>query len=165
LERLKLISFDPASLKEAQELIPVVQTEIDKAAEAAKKTAEEKAAAEKAAQRRTWFYTLDKYYSEFKELDDEAGLTARIFLGPVVAKMNTMQKNIVAYCNSHTGMQPTELDAMRQSLSNYVSNKYKAMYYFALEDESAFLGYLILTEVFEQDYLKQREIVAKRYGF
>jgi tetratricopeptide (TPR) repeat protein len=182
LERLKLVSFDPASLTEAQELLPTVQADADKAAAAAKvaaaKIAAEKAAAAKiaaanaaaakvASQRRTWFKSLDGYYWEFKGLDDDASRTARYLLTPKVTKMEELEGRIVAYCSSHTGMQPTELDGMRAALSGYVSDSFLAIDYFRTgsDYESISFSYTDKAEAHRAEYLRLRAIVAKRYGY
>jgi hypothetical protein len=175
LAQLKLVTFDPVSLTEAQALLPTVQADADKAAAAAAaakaaadKAAAEKAAAEKvAAQRRTYFRTLDGYYWEFKGLDDDASRTARYLLAPKVVKMEELEGRISAYCASHAGMQPTELDAMRIALSAYVSDAYKSIDYFSLgaEYEDIDYSYHLKAEAHRTEYLRLRAIVAKRYGY
>jgi tetratricopeptide (TPR) repeat protein len=157
LEKLKLVSFDPASLKEAQELLPTVQADADKAAAAAKADA----------QRRTWFKTLDDYYWEYKDLCDEADQTPRYLLSPMITKLDTLQSRIVAYCASHTGMQPTELDGMRTALSGFVSDYFQSIDYFALGADYIDIehSYYLKAEAHRAEYLRLRAIVAKRYGY
>jgi tetratricopeptide (TPR) repeat protein len=181
LTQLKLVSFDPASLTEAQELLPTVQADADKAAAAAKvaaaKIAAEKAAAAKiaaanavaakiASQRRTWFKTLDGYFWEFKDIFDKANNTARSLLSPFVAKISSLEARIAAYCGSHTGMQPAELEGMRSALSSYVTIGVQSLEVFnggADDDKAATL--LLKADSLETEYLRLRGIVAKRYGY
>ncbi|MHB8107818.1 MAG: hypothetical protein ACYDH4_10395 [Candidatus Cryosericum sp.] len=161
LTQLKLVSFDSASLKEAQGLLPKVQAEVDKAA------AEKVATDRVAAQRRTWFRTLDGYYWEFGALQTIVGDQTRDTIGPSIGKMTILTGKIIAYCDSHRGMNPSELDQMRVTLTGYVQNMYNWSYNFAYgsADTSVRLGWVYTFQKCQKEYLRIRGIVAQRYGY
>jgi hypothetical protein len=197
LERLRLVSFDQTSLKGAQELLPKVQADADKAAaeKAAAKAAKEKAAAEKAAaekaaaekaaaekaeaqkaaaekaaaekavaakvaadaQRRTWYKTLNSYYeSDLQAVS--AALSAH-------AEWQALVLRIMNYCSSNIGMEPLELDQMRQELYSLVIIETSYINEILMNGESAMALRLVAQRNdHSSEFRRLRDLLASRYG-
>jgi hypothetical protein len=187
LERLRLVSFDQTSLKGAQELLPKVQADADKAAaeKAAAKAAKEKAAAEKAAaekaeaqkaaaekaaaekavaakvaadaQRRTWYKTLNSYYeSDLQAVS--AALSAH-------AEWQALVLRIMNYCSSNIGMEPLELDQMRQELYSLVIIETSYINEILMNGESAMALRLVAQRNDpSSEFRRLRDLLASRYG-
>lgn len=185
LAQLKLVSFDPASLKEAQELLPTVQADADKAAAAAKAAADkaaadkaaadkkasaDKAAAEKtASQRRAWFYALDGYFWDVMKLDEDMGNTsAKSSSGiPLLNRSYRLYTEIQAYCDGHVGMKPTELDGMRKQVATFALQIWVCCWWKYTWDS---LGqeygrdYVKALNA-QKEYLRLRAIVVRMYNY
>ena len=168
LSQLRLVSFDPVSLKEAQELLPAVQAAADKAAAdkaAADKAAADKAAADKAAdaQRKTWFLTLTDYYQS-----NEDAITAMWQKGgSYYTAQSALAERIKAYCRSTTGMKPTELDQMRTELyalvlteAKWISENLKVT-----PDNAAIEPLAAERTRHIKEFRRLRDIVASRYAY
>jgi tetratricopeptide (TPR) repeat protein len=168
LAQLKLVSFDPASVTEAQGLLLAVQAEVDKAAvakAAADKAAAEKAAAVKvAAQRRTWFDTLESYWAQFYSLADEMTtvFAAQSDPRPTLSEIRVLNENILAYRDGHRGMNPSELDQMGVALARLVENVYKG---YLTSDLLTRADWWTAAARNSIEYRRLRAIVAQRYGY
>jgi hypothetical protein len=187
VSRLKLVSFDTASLAEARRLIPLVTADAAKAAAdaaaakaaaekaAAAKVAAQKAAAEKAAaakkaadQRRTWFKTLDDYYWALADLDAKCHTTSKTnsaLYARLLSSVSLLNDKIGTYCSGHAGMNPTELDNMRKQLASYSANAYSASHdYFYTSTNDWYQAYN-KAQVCRKEYLRLRTIVVQRFGY
>jgi hypothetical protein len=186
LAQLRLVSFDPSSLSQANTLILEVTADMEKAAAekaaadkkaaadraaAAAKAAAEKAAVEKpAVQRRTWFDALDKYFWELADLDTKRRNTSSDspLFTPLMSSLSLLNDKIGAYCSGNVGMDPIELDDMRQHLASFAVNSYRSCSAYYNRDYYSSVGsvaYMKRAEADKTEYVRLRAVAMSRLGY